>query len=525
MSSSSSSCFRRETVTAGSDDLLLHKCRKEARARLDAGPLPESYLDQLVVFKLRVSRKVQKGQNGALWKPIQKETRALVDWYLEHKNSDDGDKKNSDPHVNGYNNKNKNNPLRALLYSPSASRKARKIVNECFDEFPECVLWTRDDVMVTEYRQRRPNGESGARSEFVLTQRALDIATRMKLLVHDGGDEKGGGIAESKELLDAGSTQFVNDVFMLVKCCREHELLKRALQNAYQLLGSSVLNLSQSTNKNKKKNLTEDGHDEQNTSVPDDSVSTALAAAQKQEEGALADMSLTAGSLLASYRELGSFFIPQDSDVDLLIRPEDEARAHRLLKMFSPESQRVRRAAEKRQKGDFVGNAFDDLANDPNELLNEEQISKGMKRRLPIPAAGNRNKQENNGDGAISAVRRHEIDVKVARLLMQARDAVFGGKITTKALEPPNDHAHGRLIGYVYGTHELSHHEESPRAEIWIQQESRKMQKAALVYPTRRCVLQDVDVRCPAEGEKVLVAGYGDKWNVPCKVKASNCKS
>ena len=87
----------------------------------------------------------------------------------------------------------------------------------------------------------------------------------------------GGGAAPAQPHL----LQFV-DIFMTVKCCVEHGELRDATAAAYALFPS-------------------------------------------------ASMSLTAGSLLAAVREDG-FFIPWDTDVDLLLQPSDESRVAAVLR-------------------------------------------------------------------------------------------------------------------------------------------------------------------------------------------------
>ena len=85
------------------------------------------------------------------------------------------------------------------------------------------------------------------------------------------------------------------------------------------------------------------------------------------------------------------------------------------------------------------------------------------------------------------------------------------------------DHAHGHILGVVYGTPEFRH-EEASRVEIWVRQESKKMQKSAINFPTQPCYLYDVLVACPSHPISVLEHGYGSNWCRPCKHKTSNCK-
>jgi hypothetical protein len=92
------------------------------------------------------------------------------------------------------------------------------------------------------------------------------------------------------EILNPKNLQLLNfvDVFMNVKCCVEHRQLQKALNATKTILSSN--------------------------DIP---------------------FSLTAGSLLASVREKG-FFIPWDTDVDLLIQPENEEAVK--AKLFSSSS-------------------------------------------------------------------------------------------------------------------------------------------------------------------------------------------
>ena len=191
------------------------------------------------------------------------------------------------------------------------------------------------------------------------------------------------------------------DLFMNVKCCTEHKELKIAL-NATINYNSNI------KSKNDQKHI---------------------------------KFSLTAGSLLATVREHG-FFIPWDTDVDVLIQAEDEDSARKHI-------------------------------------------------------------FQNDGDENF--------------------------EFYTKLIDPPKEVDHGRLLGFVYSTpkHVPPHDEFTSRVEIWVAKENKKMQKKSVVLPLeRKCSLQNVEgnLFCPYDVEKVLQAGYGNNWCVPCKTKSSNCK-
>ena len=92
-----------------------------------------------------------------------------------------------------------------------------------------------------------------------------------------------------------------------------------------------------------------------------------------------------------------------------------------------------------------------------------------------------------------------------------------------QAVTEVKDHAHGRMIGVVYGTPHFRHPEAS-RVEIWVAQEDRKMQRAAVNLPRQPCRVYDVLAACPARPLDVLESGYGPFWCVSCKTRSQNCK-
>ena len=81
----------------------------------------------------------------------------------------------------------------------------------------------------------------------------------------------------------------------------------------------------------------------------------------------------------------------------------------------------------------------------------------------------------------------------------------------------------GLLVGVLYGTVEYQH-EEASHLEIWSAQEDKKMQRRAINLPLQRCFLYDVPLWCPRDPLRVLDAGYGPYWCVPCKSKTQNCR-
>jgi hypothetical protein len=96
-------------------------------------------------------------------------------------------------------------------------------------------------------------------------------------------------------------------------------------------------------------------------------------------------------------------------------------------------------------------------------------------------------------------------------------------KFAARVNDEPKEHAHGKLIGFVYGTPDFRHAEAS-RVEIWVAQETKKMQQSAVNLPMQPCVLYDAPVQCPKNPLDVLKRGYGPFWCVPCKAQSQNCK-
>lgn len=96
-------------------------------------------------------------------------------------------------------------------------------------------------------------------------------------------------------------------------------------------------------------------------------------------------------------------------------------------------------------------------------------------------------------------------------------------RFAAMVVDEPKDHAHGKMIGVVYGTPD-TRHEEASRVEIWVAQESRKMQRADVNLPLQPCRVYDVAAWCPAKPVEVLERGYGPFWCVACKAKSQNCK-
>lgn len=96
--------------------------------------------------------------------------------------------------------------------------------------------------------------------------------------------------------------------------------------------------------------------------------------------------------------------------------------------------------------------------------------------------------------------------------------------VRTAAKLIDKDHAHGRILGSVYGTKVFRSDDES-HVEIWVRQQSRKMQRASLTFPLQPCFLYDLEIRCPANPLQVLANGYGESWCRPCKHRSSNCRN
>lgn len=100
----------------------------------------------------------------------------------------------------------------------------------------------------------------------------------------------------------------------------------------------------------------------------------------------------------------------------------------------------------------------------------------------------------------------------------------FAAKLEHPAVAILNkEHAHGKLLGVIYGTHRYFH-DESSRIEIWVRDETKKMQRKAINEPVVRCSLYGMSMWCPSDPIAVLHAGYGPTWCFPCKHKTSNCK-
>ena len=119
-------------------------------------------------------------------------------------------------------------------------------------------------------------------------------------------------------------------------------------------------------------------------------------------------------------------------------------------------------------------------------------------------------------------------------MLVDARDAdtvssslkrrSIGGRTRCAATFVDNErHAHGHLLGFVYGRERIVHPDDS-RVEIWRRDDAKKMQRAGLNLPLRRGTLYNMSVWIPADSVGVLEAGYGSRWCWPCKHRTSNCK-
>ena len=97
----------------------------------------------------------------------------------------------------------------------------------------------------------------------------------------------------------------------------------------------------------------------------------------------------------------------------------------------------------------------------------------------------------------------------------------------TRLIDNAN-HAHGHLLGYIYGRSSPRHVDDS-RIEVWVRRDERKMQLARINVPSSigagECELYGARVRCPRDVQAVLEAGYGRGWCWPCKHRTSSCKN
>ena len=215
---------------------------------------------------------------------------------------------------------------------------------------------------------------------------------------------------------------------------------------------------------------------------------------------------LTAGTLLGAVREKGRM-IPWDTDVDVLISAADEGRA-RLALRSSRQGSKNRNLAE---------------VSVANRRVRSVVSGSSPPRCVPDVMVAPRSSGKSTSsccevDGS-SGSRKEGRDEDVARCFSQDIAEV-------------REHAHGRMIGVMYGTTQFRH-DEASRVELWVASESKKMQQAAITYPLRPCWLfgglsstPHVATMCPGRWRDVLVRGYGPQWCVPCKhPDRQNCKT
>jgi hypothetical protein len=170
---------------------------------------------------------------------------------------------------------------------------------------------------------------------------------------------------------------------------------------------------------------------------------------------------LTAGTLLGAARE-GGVFVPWDTDVDVLIEPRHEVAVTAMLR-----------------KHGATRRSFSSSSSPPTMW---------------------------------------NLDV------VEPEDEDDPSAFVATAFSEVKEHAHGRLVGVLYGSR-VFRHEEASRVEIWVAQETKKMQRSIINLPVQKCRMYDLSLSCPADPLAVLFAGYGPYWCVPCKSRSQNCKA
>ena len=117
-----------------------------------------------------------------------------------------------------------------------------------------------------------------------------------------------------------------------------------------------------------------------------------------------------------------------------------------------------------------------------------------------------------------------DIDVLIRRSDLETVKKVLESAPVRVSFIDKVDHGHGHLLAYVYSEKKVLD-VDAPHVEIWVAQESKKMQRANVTFPLVGCVMYDVPMYCPGRYMDVLIAGYGPNWSTPCKAKSSNCKT
>jgi len=86
-------------------------------------------------------------------------------------------------------------------------------------------------------------------------------------------------------------------------------------------------------------------------------------------------------------------------------------------------------------------------------------------------------------------------------------------------------HAHGKKFALIYGSSHVIDERDS-RVELWIRDESKKSQRADIVFPLVQCgeTLYRHHLPCPRQAHAVLNASYGPRWCKYCKHSTSACK-
>jgi len=86
-------------------------------------------------------------------------------------------------------------------------------------------------------------------------------------------------------------------------------------------------------------------------------------------------------------------------------------------------------------------------------------------------------------------------------------------------------HAHGKKFALIYGSSPLVDERDS-RVEVWIRDETKKSQRADIVFPLVPCEesLYGRHMRCPRKAHAALNASYGPRWCNYCKHTTSACK-